>query len=123
MNIKQIMHGEFFLADYKQYDQNTKEFYSPKKFRYKTYDDSQYFERRYQITAGSLSSKHSLSIKTTSSLPFKNGDKITTDADGRSYEITGVQKLYDTPNAILNTLFPRAKGNIPTILHLNKDDV
>jgi len=45
------------------------------------------------------------------------------DTYDKKMEVTGVQKLYDVPTSIVNLLLPKTKGNVPTIIHLNKDDV
>ncbi len=123
MNLKQVMHGEFLSANYLRFNNETGEFFPSKVFKYKTYDDAQLYERRTSPQQGNLSSKFSLSIKTTADLPFKAKDKIITLVDNRVYEITGVQKLQNTPLIITNLMFPSAKGNVPTLIHLNKDDV
>lgn len=123
MNLKQLMHGEYLTARLYKYNHETNEYFTPISFKYKTYDDTQYREARTHPQAGNLSSKFSLSIKTTANIDVEVKDKITLDTHDKKMEVTGVQKLYDAPTSILNLLLPKTKGNVPTIIHLNKDDV
>lgn len=123
MQFHQLAHGEFLTAEYYRFNPKTKEYFPSKQFNYKTYDDAQLYERRTSLQGGNLSSKFSVSIKTTVNLPFKTKDKIRTINDGREYYITGVQYLQNTPLTILNVLSSKIKGTVPIILHLNKDDV
>jgi len=123
MNIQQLALGEFLHAEYYEFDNKNKKYNDKIVFRYKTYDDTQYSERRNQVQGGNVSSKFSVSIKTTVSLPFKTKDKIKLLKDGREYMVTGVQELHNSVNALSNLIFPNRKGNNPVLIHLNKDDV
>ena len=64
-NTRQVLNAETQHGEYYAYDDKTKT-YAPKvKFMYKTYDDTQYREARSQLQPGNLTSKFSLSIKTS----------------------------------------------------------
>jgi len=123
MNIQQLANGEHLLAEYHEYDGKTKKYQDNILFRCKSYGDVSGSERRNQVQAGNLSSKFSISIQTTSNLPFKVKDKIKLLKGEREYQVTGVETKYDSVNSLSNQLFPNRKGNNPVILHLNKDDV
>jgi hypothetical protein len=121
-NTRQVLNAETQHGEYYAYDDKTKT-YAPKvKFMYKTFDDTQYTETRSQFQPGNISSKFSLSLKTSAPLDFKVKDKVILLYDGRTYEITGVQTLQDT-NHLVSMIMPSAKGQYTKILHLNKDDV
>ena len=121
-NTRQVLNAETQHAEYYAYDEKTKG-YSPKvKFMYKTYDDTQYREARVQMQPGNLTSKFSLSIKTSAPLNFKVKDKVVLLYDGRTYEITGIQTLQST-NHLVSMIMPSAKGQYTKLIHLNKDDV
>ena len=123
MNIQQLSIGEYLVAEYHEFNEKENNYNDKIIFNYKTYDDTQYRESRNQIQSGNLSSKFSLSIKTTANLPFKTKDRIRLFKDERAYQITGVQVLHNSVNALSNSLFPHRKGNNPILIHLNKDDV
>lgn len=123
MNMSLPQYGTFLYAEYFEYNDKTKRYNEPIKFKYKTYDDAQYFERRSQPQQGQLSSKFSLSIKTYTNLPYKVKDKVKLMKDNKTYEITGYQELQNNSQSLVNQLFPTRKGNNPMILHLNKDEV
>ena len=71
---------------------------------------------------GNLSSKFTLSIKTSAPIDFKVKDKVELLYDGRTYEITGIQTLQDT-NHLVSLIMPTAKGQYSKLIHLNKDGV
>jgi len=121
-NTRQILNAETQHAEWYQYDDKTKSYFPKVKFRYKTYDDTQYRESRQQFQPGNLTSKFSLSIKTSAPIDFAVKDKVVLLYDGRTYEITGVQELQNM-NVLVSQLMPSAKGQHVKLLHLNKDDI
>lgn len=121
-NTRQVIVGETQHAEWYQYDDKTKSYKPYVRFKYKTYDDTQYRESRSQFQAGNLTSKFSLSIKTSAPIDFKVKDKIKLLYDGRTYEITGVQELQNY-NLLLSEIMPSAKGQHTKLIHLNKDDI
>ena len=121
-NTRQILNAETQYAQYYKYNHDTRQFASPVRFRYKTYDDTQYRENRNQIQPGNLTSKFSVSIKTSAPIDFKVKDKVVLDYDGRTYEVTALQQLQNH-NVLQSLIMPSAKGQHTQILHLNKDDV
>ena len=123
MNIQQIANGEHLTAEYHEYSEELDAFEDKIIFKYKSYGDVSGIERRTQFQAGNLSSKFSISIETTSALPFKVKDKIKLIKGDREYQITGVETKFDSINALSNQLFPSRSGNNPVIIHLNKDDI
>ena len=121
-NTRQVLNAETQHAEYYAYDDKTKTFEPKVKFMYKTYDDTQYRESRIQMQPGNLSSKFTLSIKTSAPIDFKVKDKVVLLYDGRTYEITGIQTLQDT-NHLVSLIMPTAKGQYSKLIHLNKDGV
>ena len=121
-NTRQILNAETQYAQLYSYNNETRQFGSPIRFRYKTYDDTQYRENRNNVQAGNLSSKFSVSVKTSAPLDFKVKDKVVLDYDGKTYEVTAVQQLQNH-NVLQSLIMPSAKGQHTQILHLNKDDV
>jgi hypothetical protein len=121
-NPRQVLNAETLHAEYYQYDEVEKTYGDAVHFRYKTYDDTQYKESRTQFQPGNLTSKFSLSIKTSSPLEFKVKDKVKLLYDNRTYEITGVQQLQSI-NVLPSLIMPTAKGQFPKLIHLNKDDI
>jgi hypothetical protein len=121
-NTRQILNAETLHAEYYEYDDVNKSYHPSISFRYKTYDDTQYRESRTQFQPGNLTSKFSLSIKSSAPLNFKVKDKIKLLYDGRTYEVTGVQQLQNV-NPLMSLILPSAKGQFPKLIHLNKDDI
>ena len=121
-NTRQVLNAETQHAEYYAYDDKTKTFEPKVKFMYKTYDDTQYREARIQMQPGNLSSKFTLSIKTSAPIDFKVKDKIVLLYDGRTYEVTGIQTLQNT-NHLVSMIMPSAKGQYAKLIHLNKDGV
>jgi hypothetical protein len=121
-NTRQILNAETLHGEYYKYDDVTKSYGVGIKFRYKTYDDTQYRESRTQFQPGNLTSKFSLSIKTSAPIDFKVKDKVKLLYDNRTYEVTGVQQLQNI-NPMLSLIMPNAKGQFPQLVHLNKDDI
>ena len=119
-NTRQILNAETQYANYYKYNHETKQYDPPIRFRYKTFDDTQYRESRNQMQTGNLTSKFSVSIKTSAPLNFKVKDKVLLDYDNRNYEVTGVQELQNH-NVLQSMISPSAKGQHTKILHLNKD--
>jgi hypothetical protein len=121
-NTRQVLNAETQHAEYYAYNDKTKSYESQVKFMYKTYDDTQYRESRTQMQPGNLTSKFSLSIKTSAPLEFKVKDKVVLLYDGRTYEITAVNTMQNH-NPLVSLIMPSAKGQYTKLLHLNKDDV
>jgi hypothetical protein len=121
-NTRQVLNAETQHAEHYEYNDKTKQYEPKVKFMYKTFDDTQYRESRVQMQPGNLSSKFSLSIKTSAPIDFKVKDKIVLLYDGRTYEITGVQTI-QTNNLLVSLIMPSAKGQYTKLLHLNKDDI
>jgi hypothetical protein len=121
-NTRQVLNAETQHAEYYAYDDATKTFAPKVKFMYKTYDDTQYREARIQMQPGNLSSKFTLSIKTSAPIDFKVKDKIVLLYDGRTYEVTGIQTLQNT-NHLVSMIMPSSKGQYAKLIHLNKDGV
>jgi hypothetical protein len=121
-NTRQVLNAETQHAEYYAYDDKTRRYETKVKFMYKTFDDTQYRESRTQVQPGNVTSKFSLSIKTSAPLEFKVKDKIVLLYDGRTYEITGVHTLQNM-NPLVSLIMPSAKGQYTKIIHLNKDGV
>jgi hypothetical protein len=121
-NTRQVLNAETQHAEHYAYNDVTKSYEPKVKFMYKTFDDTQYNENRTQFQPGNLSSKFSLSIKTSAPIDFKVKDKVVLLYDGRTYEITGVNTL-QSMNQLVSLIMPSAKGQYTKVLHLNKDDV
>lgn len=121
-NTRQILNAETQQAELYAYDEVNKSYGVAVTFQYKTYDDTQYRESRTQFQPGNLTSKFSLSIKSSAPLEFKVKDKVKLLYDGRTYEITGVQELQNF-NTMTSMIMPSAKGQHVKLIHLNKDDV
>lgn len=121
-NTRQVLNAETQHGEHYAYNDSTKTFSPKVKFMYKTYDDTQYREARIQMQPGNLSSKFTLSIKTSAPLDFKVKDKVVLLYDGRTYEVTGIQTLLDT-NHLLSMIMPSSKGQYTKLIHLNKDGV
>ncbi len=121
-NTRQVLNAETQHAELYAYDDNTKNFKPKVKFMYKTFDDTQYRESRTQVQPGNITSKFSLSIKTSAPLEFKVKDKVVLLYDGRTYEVTGIHTLQNI-NPLVSLIMPSARGQYTKILHLNKDGV
>lgn len=121
-NTRQILNAETQHAELYAYDDVTKSYQTAVRFMYKTFDDTQYRQSRIQIQPGNLSSKFSLSIKTSAPIEFNVKDKIKLLYDGRTYEVTGIQTMQDV-NAMVSLIMPSAKGQYTKLIHLNKDGV
>lgn len=121
-NTRQVLVGETQHAEWYQYNDKTKSYEVGVHFKYKTFDDTQYRESRSQFQTGNLTSKFSLSIKSSAPIDFKVKDKVKLLYDGRTYEITGVQQLQNS-NVLLSEIMPSAKGQHPKLIHLNKDEL
>ena len=119
-NTRQVLNQETQYATVKQYNHQTKTYGEPIRFKYKTFDDTQYREARNQAQTGNITSKYSLSIKTSAPIEINVKDKITLDYDGRTYEVTSAQELQDR-NVLVSLIMPNAKGQHTQIVHLNKD--
>ncbi len=121
-NTRQVLNAETQHAEHYEYNDKTKQYEPKVKFMYKTFDDTQYRESRVQMQPGNLSSKFSLSIKTSAPIDFKVKDKIVLLYDGRTYEVTGIQTL-QTSNLLVSLIMPSSKGQYTKLVHLNKDGI
>jgi hypothetical protein len=121
-NSRQVLNAETQHAEHYAYNDKTKQYEPKVKFMYKTFDDTQYRESRTQVQPGNLTSKFSLSIKTSAPIDFKVKDKVVLLYDGRTYEITGIHTLQNMNN-LVSLIMPSAKGQYTKIIHLNKDGV
>ena len=121
-NTRQILNAETQYAEYYKYNHDTRQFGSPIRFRYKTYDDTQYRQARTQMQPGNVMGKFSVSIKSSAPIDFGVNDKVKLDYDGREYTVTAVQELQNH-NVLQSLIMPSAKGQHTKLIHLNKDDV
>lgn len=123
MNFQQMANGEFLHAYYMAWDREENSYKPRRRFRYKTYDDTQYRESRYSPQAGHDTYKSSVSIVTTAPFNFKENDKVHLIKNDVTLSITAVDDLQNTPFSMTNMMFPGMKKNSPKRLHLNKDDI
>lgn len=123
MNLQQMANGEFLHAYYIEYDEDKKEYKPRKRFRYKTYDDTQYRESRYSPQAGHDTTKSTVSIETSAPYDFKTYDKVYLVNNDVTLTITAVEERQNTPFAMTNLVLPGMRKTSPKRLHLNKDDV
>jgi hypothetical protein len=128
LNQFQVFSGHFFLAQYLEYDEDTKRWdtYPPVEFRYKPADISSQgvsasgkTTRASQNIQGSVYGKREFAISTTADIRFKKKDVIKIINEDKEYSIKAITEGYDSINSLANLNFPRKKNNKPQILFLD----
>ena len=127
LNQSQLFSGHFYLAEYLQYDKDTKRWdkYDPVEFRYKPADiSSQGVSASGKTTtasqniSGNVYGERKFAISTTTDIQFGKKDKIRIINEDKVYSIESITEGYDSINALVNLNFPRVKKNKPHILFL-----
>ena len=125
MNISQPYSGNFFYAEWLEYDLDTKEYKTPIAIRYRpqemgssdvsatTNEQILVFENNKKLI------KYRMTITTLENNDYKPIDKIRT-SDGIIYTIMKSNHAKDSIMAIGNLMFPNQK-NVPTVLTLGSE--
>jgi hypothetical protein len=125
-NLSQPYSGNFYEAEYLEYDETTKKFKVPILIKYKPKTDSSQgvsttVKERIRVNEGGRwVEKNVFTIQVVENLKYKLRDKIRILNEDKAYVIFKVGDGVDSINSITNLMFPNS-NNIPHILYLGDD--
>jgi|14BtaG_2_1085337.scaffolds.fasta_scaffold32645_1 hypothetical protein len=126
-NLSQPYSGNFYEAEYLEYDERTKKYLPPKHIRVKPKTDgsqgvsTNVKERTRVQLDGRWVEKLTFTVETIESYSYKLKDKIKINYEDKMYTIWKVTDGVDSLNSIANLMFPKIKTNKPYVLYLGSD--